>query len=82
MCAALRRIAHLGINVILVLHQPRYALAGGVLFEVVMIATNSYEIFTRFDDVLLLGKGGKTVYLGPTEQVRATQACARSALYV
>jgi ABC-type multidrug transport system ATPase subunit len=27
-----------------------------------------YEIFCMFHDVLLLGKGGKTVYLGPTEQ--------------
>jgi ABC-type multidrug transport system ATPase subunit len=28
-----------------------------------------YEIFQMFDEVLLLGKGGKTVYLGPTEEV-------------
>ncbi len=26
-----------------------------------------YEIFTMFHDVLLLGKGGQTVYLGPSE---------------
>ena len=26
-----------------------------------------YEIFTAFDDVLLLGKGGRTVFLGPTK---------------
>jgi hypothetical protein len=27
-----------------------------------------YEIFCAFDDVLFLGKGGRTVYLGPTAQ--------------
>ena len=27
-----------------------------------------YEIFTMFHDVLLLGKGGQTVYLGPSEK--------------
>lgn len=30
-----------------------------------------YEIFTMFHDVLLLGKGGRTVYLGPTEEAEA-----------
>ncbi len=48
-CAALRRIAELGITVITVVHQPRF------------------EIFQTFHDVLLLGKGGKTVYFGPSE---------------
>lgn len=28
-----------------------------------------YEIFQMFDNVLLLGKGGRTVYLGPTKDV-------------
>jgi hypothetical protein len=27
-----------------------------------------YEIFRAFDDVLLLGKGGRTVFLGPTKK--------------
>ncbi|PRP79390.1 abc transporter family protein [Planoprotostelium fungivorum] len=50
-CAALQRLAQSnGINVVAVIHSPRY------------------EIFRMFDDVLLLGKGGKTVYLGPTER--------------
>jgi len=30
-----------------------------------------YEIFQSFDDLLLLGKGGKTVYTGPTAQALA-----------
>ena len=45
-CAALRRIADMGLTIALVLHQPRF------------------EIFRTFDDLLLLGKGGKTVYQG------------------
>ncbi len=75
-CAALRRIARLGLNVILVLHQPRYcplAVRAGCLGRAsssLLLHPRRYEIFTRFDDVLLLGKGGRTVYLGPTEQAR------------
>lgn len=38
---ALKRMAYLGMNVITVIHQPRYS------------------IFTLFDDVMLLGKGGR-----------------------
>ncbi|KAJ6229696.1 abc transporter g family member 28 [Anaeramoeba flamelloides] len=49
LCRALRNIADAGINVMAVIHQPRY------------------EIFMMFHNVLLLGKGGRTVYLGPTE---------------
>jgi ABC-type multidrug transport system ATPase subunit len=30
-----------------------------------------YEIFTLFDDILLLGKGGRTAYLGPTDDALA-----------
>ncbi len=33
---------------------------------VAVIHSPRYEIFEMFDDVLLLGKGGRTVYLGPT----------------
>lgn len=29
----------------------------------------SYEIFHMFDDILLLGKGGRTVYYGPEADV-------------
>jgi ABC-type multidrug transport system ATPase subunit len=44
---ALKALAVHGVNVIAVLHQPKY------------------EIFELFDKVLLLGVGGRTVYLGP-----------------
>lgn len=27
-----------------------------------------YEIFSRFDDLLLLGKGGRTVFMGPVPE--------------
>jgi len=37
------------------------------LTVITVIHQPRYEIFTMFDDVLLLGKGGKTVYLGPTK---------------
>eukprot|EP00762_Andalucia_godoyi_P001186 ANDGO_02105.mRNA.1 ABC transporter G family member 28 len=30
-----------------------------------------YEIFAAFDDLLLLGRGGRTAYMGPTEDVLA-----------
>merc|ERR1719436_1683243 len=43
---SLKKMCELGMNCIMVIHQPRYSL------------------FTMFDDVLLLGKGGFTVYLG------------------
>ncbi|KAL6769007.1 hypothetical protein ACKKBF_B17105 [Auxenochlorella protothecoides x Auxenochlorella symbiontica] len=45
---ALKRMAGLGMNVIAVLHQPRFS------------------IFALFDDIMLLGKGGRLVYLGPS----------------
>lgn len=47
-CAALRKIADIGLTIVTVIHQPRY------------------EIFCAFHDVLLLGKGGRAVYLGPS----------------
>ncbi|KAG2372729.1 hypothetical protein C9374_013181 [Naegleria lovaniensis] len=50
-CEALQNISRAGINVITVIHQPRY------------------EIFTMFDTLLLLGKGGRTIYLGPVDRV-------------
>ena len=37
------------------------------LTVVTVIHQPRYEIFTMFHDVLLLGKGGQTVYLGPSE---------------
>ncbi|EER08787.1 ATP-binding cassette transporter, putative [Perkinsus marinus ATCC 50983] len=47
----LARMRTLGITVVCVIHQPRYA------------------IFKQFTHCLLLGKGGKTVYIGKTSQV-------------
>merc|ERR1712048_1268545 len=49
---SLKKMCHLGMTSIMVIHQPRYSL------------------FTLFDDVLLLGKGGQTVYLGPSMGVK------------
>jgi len=43
-------VSRLGMNVIMVIHQPRYSL------------------FSLFDDVLLLGVGGRTVYSGSSSQ--------------
>ncbi|CAE8655752.1 unnamed protein product, partial [Polarella glacialis] len=48
----LRRMAQLGMTIVMVIHQPRYSL------------------FTLLDDVLLLGKGGKAVYIGPTKDAK------------
>ncbi|KAJ7563432.1 hypothetical protein O6H91_03G109900 [Diphasiastrum complanatum] len=48
---ALRREAAVGVNVVVVLHQP------------------SYGLFRMFDNVMLLAKGGRTVYLGPVTEV-------------
>lgn len=31
----------------------------------------SYEIFTMFDDLLLLCEGGRTAYYGPLQDVQA-----------
>lgn len=36
------------------------------LTVVAVVHQPRFEIFTMFDDVLLLGKGGRTVYLGPS----------------
>lgn len=46
---ALKRMAGLGMNIITVIHQPRYT------------------IFSLFDDVMLLCKGGMLAYLGPSQ---------------
>ncbi|KAF4665918.1 hypothetical protein FOL46_003363 [Perkinsus olseni] len=46
----LARMRTLGITVVCVIHQPRYA------------------IFRQFTHCLLLGKGGRTVYIGKTSQ--------------
>jgi len=46
--SALKRMAGLGMNIITVIHQPRFS------------------IFSLFDDVMLLCKGGKLAYLGPS----------------
>ena len=45
---ALKRMAGLGMNIITVIHQPRFS------------------IFSLFDDAMLLCKGGKLAYLGPS----------------
>lgn len=50
---SLKKMCQLGMNVIMVIHQPRYSL------------------YTLFDDVLLLGKGGQTVYLGSSLGTKA-----------
>jgi len=49
LCEMLKKMTHLGMTVVMVIHQPRYSL------------------FTLIDDVLLLGKGGRTGYIGPTK---------------
>ena len=41
------RMASLGMNIVTVLHQPRFT------------------VFSLFHEVLLLGRGGRTVFLGP-----------------
>ena len=43
------RITGLGMNIVTVVHQPRYS------------------VFRQFHEVLLLGQGGRTVFLGPSE---------------
>ncbi|KXZ52790.1 hypothetical protein GPECTOR_8g178 [Gonium pectorale] len=50
---ALKQMAEAGMNVMVVIHQPRYS------------------IFEMFDSVLLLGVGGKTVFLGPVQLAEA-----------
>jgi hypothetical protein len=49
-CDLLRQLAHIGLTIISVIHQPRV------------------EIFEKFDDILLVGPGGRTVFLGPIEE--------------
>jgi ABC-type multidrug transport system ATPase subunit len=38
--------------------------------SIMVIHQPRYSLFTLFDDVLLLGKGGKTVYLGPSSEAK------------
>lgn len=40
------------------------------LTSVMVIHQPRYSLFTLFDDVLLLGKGGRTVYLGPSTSAK------------
>lgn len=40
------------------------------LTSVMVIHQPRYSLFTLFDDVLLLGKGGRTVYLGPSTNAK------------
>jgi len=39
--------------------------------SIMVIHQPRYSLFTLFDDVLLLGKGGQTVYLGPSLECKA-----------
>eukprot|EP00039_Didymoeca_costata_P009519 m.126277 g.126277 ORF g.126277 m.126277 type:complete len:897 (-) comp14512_c0_seq3:966-3656(-) len=48
----------------------RIAAEGG-LTVVTVLHQPRYEIFQMFDEVLFLGKGGRTVYLGPAESAQA-----------
>jgi ABC-type multidrug transport system ATPase subunit len=43
-------------------------LAGTGMTIALVLHQPRYEIFAEFDDLLLLGKGGRTVYAGPTMQ--------------
>lgn len=40
--------------------------------SIMVIHQPRYSLFTLFDDVLLLGKGGQTVYLGPSLRAKAS----------
>eukprot|EP00854_Cymbomonas_tetramitiformis_P007982 gene7982-9489_t len=52
----------------LVVRALRTVASTGVTVAVVLHQP-SFEIFQMFDDILLLGKGGRTVYMGPEEEV-------------
>ena len=41
------------------------AVARGGVTAAAVIHQPSYEIFEMFDDLMMLGKGGRTVYYGP-----------------
>ncbi|PRP88105.1 putative ATP-binding cassette transporter [Planoprotostelium fungivorum] len=51
LCQTLKRLTQIGVNIVAVIHQPRY------------------DIFDQFDDILLLKKGGTTIYNGPKSMV-------------
>jgi ABC-2 type transporter len=48
-----RQVAHLGVTVAAVIHQP------------------GAQLFAGLDDLLLLGRGGRSVYYGPQAGVQA-----------
>lgn len=50
---ALKEFASRGVNVVTVLHQPKY------------------EIYSLFDQILILGVGGKTVFMGSPQEADA-----------
>ncbi|CAA6655435.1 unnamed protein product [Spirodela intermedia] len=63
---ALRREALEGVNIIMVVHHP------GILFYFFsqnVILFLSYTLFKMFDDLILLAKGGLTVYHGSVKKV-------------
>ena len=51
--ANLKRLASYKLNVVMVIHQPRY------------------EVFQKIDDVLLLGVGGHSAFVGETKHALA-----------
>jgi ABC-type multidrug transport system ATPase subunit len=74
-CGLLRKVAQLGLTFVsffcshFTLSKRMTILLSLFLFSVVtVIHQPRYEIFTMFHDVLLLGKGGRTVYIGPSER--------------
>ena len=54
------------------------AVARGGVTAAAVIHQPSYECFSLFDDLLLLGKGGRTVYGGPQEGVQVGEECWRA----
>lgn len=79
---ALRREALEGVNISMVVHQPRSVITKPTKFEHVSRSvthtqplTNqwlccfSYTLYRMFDDLILLAKGGMTVYHGPVKKV-------------
>ncbi|CAE8636822.1 unnamed protein product, partial [Polarella glacialis] len=54
----------------LILVQQLRRMAQLVMTIVMVIHQPRYSLFTLLDDVLLLGKGGKAVYIGPTKDAK------------
>ena len=78
-CQALRKVSETGVTIVTVIHQPRHAVLPPFFLKMLdslryalarlqLTPLHRYEIFTLFHRVLLLGKGGKTVFLGPSEE--------------